>query len=49
MEWFVTWPWLYNRTHDDVILCHVCITAIKSKGMEKRNSDPSFISSGFKN
>ena len=32
------------RTRDDVVLCHVCVTAIKNKGMNKRNSDPSFIS-----
>ena len=49
VEWFVMWPWLHYRSRNDVILCHVCIIAIKSKGMEKRNSNPSFITSGFKN
>ena len=48
-EWFSTWPWLHYRTSDDVVLCHVCITAMKNKGMEKGNSDSSFLFAGFKN
>ena len=49
MEWFSTWPWLHYRASDDVILCHICITAMKNKGMEKGNSESSFLFTGFKN
>ena len=43
------WPWLHYRASDDVVLCHVYITAIKKKGMEKSNSEFSFLFTGFKN
>ena len=42
-EWFSTWPWLHYRASDDVVLCHVCITAMINKGMEKGNSESSFL------
>ena len=48
-EWFSTWPWLHYRASDDVVLCHVCITAMKKKGMEKGNSESSFLFTDFKN
>ena len=48
-EWFSTWLWLHYRASDDVVLCHVCITAMKNKGMEKGNSESSFLFTGFKN
>jgi len=32
-----------------VVLCHVCISAMKSKGVEKDKSDSSFLYTGFKN
>jgi len=41
------WPWLHYRSGDDVILCHVCISAMKTKGMEKSKSIVLF--TGFKN
>ena len=48
-EWFSTWPWLHYRASNDVVLCHVCITAMKNKGMQKGNSESSFVFAGFKN
>ena len=48
---FSTWPWLLYQTHnpDDVLLCHVCVSALKSKRMERSRGDLAFTSNGFKN
>ncbi len=49
-SWFSTWPWLHYQTHnpDDVVFCHVCVSALKSKRMERSRGDLAFISNGFK-
>ena len=46
-DWFTTWPWLHYCS--DVVFCHVCITAMKHKGMEESRGDYSFTHVGFKN
>ena len=48
---FSTWPWLRYQTHnpDDVLLCHVWVSALKSKRMERSRGDLAFTSNGFKN
>ena len=50
-SWFSAWPWLYYQTHnpDDVVFCHVCVSALKSKRMERSRGDLAFTSNGFKN
>ena len=50
-SWFSTWPWLHYQTHnpDDVVFCHVCVSALKSKRMERSKDDLAFTSNGFKN
>ena len=50
-SWFSTWPWLHYQTHnpDDVVFCHVCVSALKSKRMERSRGDLAFTSNGFKN
>ena len=48
-DWFTTWPWLHYRSTDDVVFCHVCITAMKHKGMEQSRGDYAFTRVGFKN
>ncbi len=50
-SWFSTWPWLhYQATNpDDVVFCHVCVSALKSKRMDPSRGDNAFTSSGFKN
>ena len=40
---------MHYRSGDNVVLCHVCISAMKTKGMEKGKSDSSFLFTGFKN
>ena len=34
---------------DDVVLCHVCVSALKSKRMDQSRSDPAFTSKDLKN
>ena len=48
-DWFTAWPWLHYRSTDDVVFCHVCITAMKHKGMKQSRGDSSFTNVGFKN
>ena len=50
-SWFSTWPWLHYQTHnpDDVVFCHVCVSALKSKRMERSRGNLAFTSNGFKN
>ena len=48
-SWFSTWPWLHYQVSDpeDVVFCHVCVSALKSKRMEQSRGDPSFTRKGF--
>lgn len=49
--WFTTWPWLHYQSvnPDDVVFCHVCVTALKRKGMGQSRGDNAFTHVGFKN
>ena len=51
VAWFSTWPWLHYQANDpdDVVFCHVCVSALKSKKMERSRGDLAFTSKGFKN
>ena len=50
-SWFTTWPWLHYHVSDpeDVVFCHVCVSALKSKRMDQSRGDPAYTSKGFKN
>ena len=46
--WFSTWPWFhYHATDpDDVVFFHVCVSALKYKGMDQSRRDLAFTSKG---
>ena len=49
MSWFTMWPWLYYQSPDDVVFCHVCVSAPKSERMDRSRGNLAFTSNGFKN
>ena len=48
-EWFQTWPWLHYDEEKDVVLCHVCLSALQAKKMTVKRGDSAFLSKGFSN
>ena len=46
-SYFTTWPWLTYHVEKDVVFCHLCIRALKSKKMNVKRADPSFVQKGF--
>lgn len=49
VSWFSTWPWLHYQANDpdDVVFCHVCVSALKSKKMDRSQGDLAFTSKGY--
>ena len=47
--WLEQWPWLYYCESKDVLFCYVCVSALKSKKMDKSRGDLAFIVKGFYN
>ena len=50
-SWFSTWLWLHYQASnpDEVVFCHVCVSALKTKKMDRSRGDLAFTSKGFKN
>ena len=49
LAWFGKWKWLHYSEQDDVVFCHVCVTALRSKRMKMNRGDTAFVSKGFSN
>ena len=48
---FSTWPWLHYQTPnpDNVVFCYVCVSALKSKRMDRSRDNLAITSNGFNN
>ena len=44
---FSTWPWLHYQTHKPDY--YVCVSALKSKRMDRSRDNLAFTNNGFKN
>ena len=48
-SWFQTWKWLHYDEQKDVVFCHLCVQALRSKRMDVKRGESAFTSTGFCN